>query len=200
VRLQEGALRFLGQQASVDWYVDTPAGTIAATGLTGFTAAYSPQDRRIIATAHSGSLMFTPSQSGVRPVGVPAGTHMEWAMGSAAVALGTPVAPPAAATFAGKWTTTWGDWGQITIVVSGNRITGYYHGDGTPATAMGTFEGTVEGRVARLRWKDRGGVIWGGAMFTLSADGNTLTGHRNDWKEPDVAMWRWNAQRVTPGR
>ena len=98
--------------------------------------------------------------------------------------------------FAGSWTTTWGDWGQITLQVSGNRVWGYYGGDGTPARADGTMDGTFQGRVARFRWTTRNGQLWGGAMFTLSGDGNALTGHRNDWKEPDVAMYKWNAERV----
>ena len=208
--LRSGALRLTGAQAGVDLEVKTPAGTITAPGLADLTAAYSPEDRRIRLTAHSGPATFTPATAGVGPFTLQPGRSLQWDAGTNSVTFGsaqTPYAPPPSPQpqspppvvgrgFAGSWKTTWGDWGIITLQVAGNRVWGYYGGDGTPATAGGTLEGTFEGRVARFRWKDRNnGQLWGGAMFSLSDDGNTLTGHRNDWKEPDVAMYKWNAQR-----
>ena len=203
LRLQEGALRVTGQEPAVGWSIRTGAGTISAVGRADFTAAYSPQEHRVTASVQSGSLLLTPSDSRVAPVRVQAGSEAQWTSGQGAIAFGGATPAPATwggtspdAGFAGSWKTTWGDWGQITLSVSGSRVSGYYGGDGSPATASGSLEGAADGRVARLKWRDRNGVNWGGAMFTLSIDGNTLTGHRNDWKEPDVAMYKWNAERI----
>lgn len=98
--------------------------------------------------------------------------------------------PTTAPTFAGTWKTTWGDWGEIVLVQEGNRVTGSYGG------TAGTLEGTVDGRVLRLKWKERDGALWGGAKFTLSEDGKTMQGSRNDYKDPDVAQYRWDAARL----
>ncbi|MBL8290820.1 MAG: hypothetical protein JNN08_03230, partial [Bryobacterales bacterium] len=75
-------------------------------------------------------------------------------------------------------------------------VWGFYGGDGTQATADGVMEGTVSGRTARLRWQVRNGQLWGGAMFVLSSDGTTMTGSRNDYREPEFAQFKWNAERV----
>ena len=90
--------------------------------------------------------------------------------------------------FAGRWSTTWGDWGEIVLKQEGNRVTGTWGG-------TGTLEGTVAGRVLRLKWKNADGALWGGAKFTLSEDGQTMAGSRNDWGEPDQAQFRWDAKR-----
>ncbi|MHB1462337.1 MAG: FecR domain-containing protein [Armatimonadota bacterium] len=102
--------------------------------------------------------------------------------------------PPPAVTsgFTGTWKTTWGDWGEIVMLQEDNRVTGTWGGDGS-------LDGTVSGKVVRLKWKNRDGTLRGGAKFTMSEDGKTLKGSRNDWKDtdPDFVQFRWDAERVS---
>ncbi|MBI4874780.1 MAG: hypothetical protein HY822_09125 [Acidobacteria bacterium] len=188
LQMASGAVRLPGRQTEVEWAVETPAGVALASGMAVFAASYSPPSRSVLLEAQSGPVRFIPAAPGAQPVIIQPGQSLQW----------PPAVPAATSGFDGVWATTWGDWGKITMWVTGNRITGWWGGDGSQATAGGTLEGTIDGRTARLRWKDRG-TLWGGAMFTLSDDGNTLTGHRNDFKDPEVAMYKWNAQRVSSG-
>ncbi|MBL8294612.1 MAG: hypothetical protein JNN08_22400, partial [Bryobacterales bacterium] len=173
LRVDRGALRVTGQQPGLEWQVETPAGRVDAAGLSDFTVGYSTKHRRVVAVAHAGSLTLTPAQAGAAAVRVPPGGRVQWELGGGTPASGATSTPgasgaPAVPGFAGRWKTTWGDWGQITLQSAGNRVWGFYGGDGTQATADGVMEGTVSGRTARLRWQVRNGQLWGGAMFVLS--------------------------------
>jgi len=97
--------------------------------------------------------------------------------------------------FGGLWKSTWGaDWGDIRLKQEGNLVTGTW--GGTEAEPAGFLKGRVVGRTVLLNWTNRDGTQSGGAMFTLSEDGKTMKGHRNDWREPEFAQFRWEAERV----
>ncbi len=101
---------------------------------------------------------------------------------------GQPPAKPK--TFTGTWASTSSDHGQFELQQNGTKVTGTFWGHYD-------LEGTVDGRIVRLTWRDRNNpAMWGGAKFTLSDDGNTLTGSYNDFQKPDVAQYRWDARRV----
>lgn len=69
--------------------------------------------------------------------------------------------------FIGTWNTNWG----LLIIKQGEeKLTGKYSGK-----FSGTIEGTVKEGKLHYKWVQPNGE-WGSGVFTVSEDGNTLTG------------------------
>lgn len=80
--------------------------------------------------------------------------------------------PPVAGTYATNWS-------AFHLRQQGTAISGCYEHD------EGLFEGTVEGRVAKLTWSQGGGKKRGPAVFVFSPDGKTFAGYW--WYDTDKA-------------
>ncbi|MEM6278857.1 MAG: hypothetical protein AAF733_05215 [Verrucomicrobiota bacterium] len=87
--------------------------------------------------------------------------------------------------FLGTWNT---NWGLLVIKQDEEKITGKY---------TGQFEGTIEGKIEEgklhVTWRQPN-AEWGSAVFTVSADGKTLTG---TWGGSESATngGEWNGTR-----
>ena len=110
-------------------------------------------------------------------IGVTAAYHLSvWGTKAA-----TP-ATPAAASWAGAWTT---NWGAFTLTLKGTKATGSYTHDG------GRITGTASGRTLRGNWSEsptyKGPKDAGSFTITLSADGTSFKG---TWKYADGTLGR----------
>jgi hypothetical protein len=103
-------------------------------------------------------------------------------------------APPAPEE--GIWTGTWDSeqWGEMKLTQKGNTITGTYTWD------EGKIEGTVSGTTLRGTWSESPSYSppddAGDFEFTLSADGNSFSGH---WRYGSEDEWDgdWTAEKVS---
>jgi outer membrane protein OmpA-like peptidoglycan-associated protein len=79
-------------------------------------------------------------------------------------AAATPSIPPISGTFKTNFK-------DFHVLQQGTAISGCYE------YASGLFEGTIEGRVAKLTWKENDGAKGGPAVFLFSPDGKSFTGY-----------------------
>jgi outer membrane protein OmpA-like peptidoglycan-associated protein len=103
-------------------------------------------------------------------------------------AYGQPVAGQVAqAPLSGTYDT---NYGPITLNQKGTLVTGcYYDGDGT-------FNGTTDGRVIQVEWRQNGGRKFGTAMMVLSAQGDFINGF---WYENGNLAGSWFGNRPREG-
>jgi outer membrane protein OmpA-like peptidoglycan-associated protein len=103
-------------------------------------------------------------------------------------AYGQPAPGPVAqAPLTGTYNT---NYGPITLNQTGAVVTGcYYEGDGT-------FNGTTDGRVVQVEWRQNGGQKFGTAMMVLSARGDFLNGF---WYEHGRLAGSWFGDRPKDG-
>jgi len=104
-----------------------------------------------------------------------------------------PVSPSLTANWSGQWDC--GIWGVLTLTQSGDQVTGTYTYQGGILTATATGEngntlvGTWSEDPTHMPPKDAGDI-----EFTISADGNSFTGH---WRYDSSGSWQsWEGQRV----
>jgi outer membrane protein OmpA-like peptidoglycan-associated protein len=96
-------------------------------------------------------------------------------------------APAALPTVTGTYATNWND---FHLRQQGSAISGCYEHD------EGLFEGTIEGRVAKLTWKQGGGAKQGPAVFVFTPDGQAFRGYW--WYDSDKGRkvdGDWTGQR-----
>lgn len=94
------------------------------------------------------------------------------------------------------WTGVWesGQWGTMELMQSGNTVTGVYEWDD------GKIEGTVSSNMLRGTWSESPTYApqndAGDFEFTLSADGNSFTGH---WRYGSESDWEgdWTAEKIS---
>ncbi|HSA58632.1 MAG TPA: OmpA family protein [bacterium] len=103
-------------------------------------------------------------------------------------AYGQPVPGPAAqAPLTGTYNT---NYGPITLNQAGSTVTGcYYDGDGS-------LNGTTDGRVVQVEWRQNGGKKFGTALMVLSARGDFLNGF---WYEHGSLAGSWFGDRPKDG-
>ncbi|MDD5509213.1 MAG: PKD domain-containing protein [Dehalococcoidales bacterium] len=104
-----------------------------------------------------------------------------------------PVSPSLEANWSGQWDC--GIWGIMTLSQSGERVTGTYTYQGgiLTATATGdngnTLIGTWSEDPTHIPPEDAGDI-----EFTMSADGNSFTGH---WRYDSSGSWQsWEGERM----
>jgi hypothetical protein len=106
---------------------------------------------------------------------------------TAATAAATTPVSALSGSFSGDWTTTYG---QMSLVQSGNTVTGTYNYNGK----ISTIAGTMSGNVLSGTWTepDR----YGDFQFILSADGKSYSGK---WRYRGSSDWTgtWTGTRVT---
>ena len=88
--------------------------------------------------------------------------------------FGARPAPRAISAITGTYKSTYGN---FHVRQQGTAITGCYE------FRDGLFDGTIEGRVAKLSWRENSGKSGGPAVFVFSPDGNSFTGHW--WRNTD---------------
>jgi hypothetical protein len=93
--------------------------------------------------------------------------------------------PPTPVTPTVGWSGTWdSNWGQMTLSQSGNQVTGSYAHD------TGRISGTVTGNMLSGQWSEAPSYAppddAGDVEFTLSADGQSFTGH---WRYDSSGAW-----------
>jgi hypothetical protein len=96
---------------------------------------------------------------------------------------------PEPAEFAGTWETiTNGQYSvPLTMVQTGNRVTGLYPGNN------GKLEGTVTGKVLRFKWESDGGS--GSGRFVMDESNWAFSGTYNRGDDPDEVEATWNGTR-----
>jgi hypothetical protein len=105
------------------------------------------------------------------------------------VLQGNPPAPAIVANWSGKWLC--GNWGTVTLIQSGDRVTGTY------TYKDGKLTGNAGANKLFATWSEAPlyvvPVSAGEAEFTMSADGNSFTGR---WRYGFSGDWgTWNGQR-----
>lgn len=95
-----------------------------------------------------------------------------------------------------EWAGTWDSeqWGEMKLMQKGNTVTGTYSWD------EGKIEGTVSGNMLRGTWSESPSYSppddAGDFEFTLSADGNSFSGH---WRYGSDDDWDgdWTAEKIS---
>ena len=93
------------------------------------------------------------------------------------------------------WTGTWDspEWGEMSLVQNGNKVTGQYEWQG------GKITGTVSGNMLKGTWSESPSYEppndAGDFEFTISADGKSFTGR---WRYGSSGDWKgsWSGSKV----